>query len=71
MHVRYVVVLSLEIFHAFVNSQTGLGLYVYVEFFCHLPDSVTSALGAAISQCLAYFFLPPPPPFFLFFFRTF
>ena len=29
----------------------------HVEFFCHLPDSVTSALGAAISQCLALFFL--------------
>ena len=28
----------------------------HVEFFCHLPDSVTSALGAAISQCLAFFF---------------
>ena len=28
----------------------------HVEFFCHLPDSVTSALGTAISQCLAFFF---------------
>ena len=27
----------------------------HVEFFCHLPDSVTSALGATISQCLAFF----------------
>ena len=27
----------------------------HVEFFCHLPDSVTSALGTAISQCLAFF----------------
>ena len=35
----------------------------HVEFFCHLPDSVTSALGAAISQCLAFFLL-----FFFFFF---
>ena len=27
----------------------------HVEFFCHLPDSVTSALGAAVSQCLTFF----------------